>query len=156
MITYKKGNLFNLLPKTLNKVLIPHVCNNEGGFGSGFAGEVARRYPAVKDAYRTWFASGKDFELGQIQIVPQEGLTFANMIGQHRTINSAPRSTPIRYAALLDCMRKVEQWCQANGPVEIHAPKFGSGLAKGNWDFIELLIEEIWVANNIPVTIYEL
>jgi hypothetical protein len=35
---------------------------------------------------------------------------------------------------------------------EIHAPKFGSGLAGGNWNFIENLIEDIWI--DIPVYIY--
>jgi hypothetical protein len=39
---------------------------------------------------------------------------------------------------------------------EIHAPKFGAGLACGNWDFIEELINECWIGRGIPVTIYEL
>jgi hypothetical protein len=38
--------------------------------------------------------------------------------------------------------------------VQIHAPKFGSGLAGGNWNFIEELIKDIWL--NIPVMIYSL
>ena len=40
--------------------------------------------------------------------------------------------------------------------VEIHAPKFGSGLARGDWDVIEALIVEAWDNEGIPVTIYEL
>jgi hypothetical protein len=31
-----------------------------------------------------------------------------------------------------------------NARVEIHSPKFGSGLAGGNWNFIEELIKDIW------------
>ena len=38
--------------------------------------------------------------------------------------------------------------------VQIHAPKFGSGLAGGNWNFISCLIEDIW--DGIPVFIYDL
>jgi hypothetical protein len=37
--------------------------------------------------------------------------------------------------------------------VQIHAPKFGSGLAKGNWHFIANLIEDIWA--DLPMFIYE-
>jgi hypothetical protein len=36
--------------------------------------------------------------------------------------------------------------------VEIHAPKFGSGLAGGNWLFISDLIDDIW--GNINTFIY--
>jgi hypothetical protein len=36
--------------------------------------------------------------------------------------------------------------------VQIHAPKFGSGLAGGNWAFIQELIKDIW--NNYSVFIY--
>jgi len=34
---------------------------------------------------------------------------------------------------------------------QIHAPLFGSGLAGGNWDFIEELINEIWDGYDITV-----
>jgi len=37
--------------------------------------------------------------------------------------------------------------------VQIHAPKFGCGLAGGNWNFVSELIRDIW--SNIPVFIYE-
>ena len=39
-------------------------------------------------------------------------------------------------------------------PVEIRCPMFGSGLAGGNWAFIEELIDEIWIGDyNVPVTV---
>jgi hypothetical protein len=36
--------------------------------------------------------------------------------------------------------------------VEIHAPKFGSGLAGGNWNFISELINDVWY--DLQVYIY--
>jgi hypothetical protein len=36
--------------------------------------------------------------------------------------------------------------------IQIHAPKFGCGLAGGNWNFIENLIQDIW--NSYNITIY--
>jgi hypothetical protein len=38
--------------------------------------------------------------------------------------------------------------------VQIHAPKFGCGLAGGNWNFIQDLITDIW--KNIQVFVYQL
>lgn len=42
--------------------LICHSCNILGGFGSGVAGEIARRYPYVRKAYL------KSFNLGQLKL----------------------------------------------------------------------------------------
>jgi hypothetical protein len=36
--------------------------------------------------------------------------------------------------------------------VQIHAPKFGCGLAGGNWNFISELINDIW--GKFFVTVY--
>jgi hypothetical protein len=49
-IIYKTGNMFDG-----DKKLICHSCNILGGFGSGVAGEIARRYPHVRKAYMTAF-----------------------------------------------------------------------------------------------------
>jgi hypothetical protein len=39
--------------------------------------------------------------------------------------------------------------------VEIHAPKFGSGLAGGNWNFISDLIEDIWSKHTVYIYDYK-
>lgn len=91
---------------------------------------------------------------------PSCGPTWvANMVAQHETIRT--NSKPIRYAALVKCMESVV--AEANNialhsaaNVEIHAPKFGSDLAGGTWDFIEELIEEIWVKSGLSCTVYVL
>ena len=56
-------------------------------------------------------------------------------------------------------MREVSDYIQFNTgfinnqeKIEIHCPKFGSGLAGGNWEFIKDLIEDIW--GRYFVTIY--
>tara|TARA_Y100000034_G_scaffold134846_1_gene204514 strand:- start:1278 stop:1880 length:603 start_codon:yes stop_codon:yes gene_type:complete len=85
-----------------------------------------------------------------------------NMIGQHETVRTNRK--PISYEALTRCMANVRDRCiyhkslqgkWHNCPMEIHAPKFGSDRAGGTWDFIEELIDELWLAHDIPVTIYE-
>jgi hypothetical protein len=37
---------------------------------------------------------------------------------------------------------------------EIHCPKFGSGIAGGNWNFISDLIQDIWGSYDVFVYTY--
>jgi hypothetical protein len=84
------------------------------------------------------------------------------MIAQHETIRQNDK--PIRYAALIQCMAGIRDHVLARNKVlqwhgqqsQIHCPKFGSDRARGSWEFIEELIDELWCANNIPVTVYQL
>lgn len=163
-INYVKGDLFANTKGTKN-IIVPHVCNDVGGWGSGFVVAVSKYDPEAEIAYRSWhkslmsltYISGK-FALGETQIVScRNGVEIANMVAQHKTISHG-ESKPIRYWALAKCMKTVAEQINLNKTAakEIWAPKFGSGLAGGDWKFIETLIQEIWVNENIPVTIFEL
>lgn len=168
-ITYKHGDLFAGVQEALaagKRVLIPHVCNDVGGWGSGFVVPLGRNYPFAKDAYLQWhkdkFAAdwrtpllspNVSFELGETQIVVMGKVAVANMIGQHQLIR--PDYVPVRYTAIANCLETVKSYCQSMS-AEVHAPRFGAGLAGGNWVVIEALINEILVNNGIPVTVYEL
>jgi hypothetical protein len=56
----------------------------------------------------------------------------------------------LNYAALVRSMGLVSTFIknyrsQSDGlKIEVHAPKFGSGIAGGNWNFISDLIEDLW------------
>jgi len=155
MIKYITGDLFKLLPydEPQNK-FIPHICNDIGLWGKGFVVPLARKWPQTKKDYLQWYKEDVLSELGDIQpIKTEKNIYVMNMIAQHETILTHPK--PIRYAALVKCMEKVVM-CGKPDATEIHAPMFGSALSGGNWTFIEELIEEIWVNNGIPVTVYQL
>jgi hypothetical protein len=142
---------------TGSTVIVPHVCNNIDTFGAGFAASVANMYPDVKTNYHLL---GKNFlksNLGHSQILKikedkkyRHGLYFVNMIAQNGIRNNN-NIRPLNYAALVKSMIQVSLFIQNNTGfanksenVEIHAPKFGSGLAGGNWNFISDLIQDIW------------
>lgn len=142
-------------------VIIPHVCNNINLFGAGFAGYLSSRYPIVKENFHML---GNQSKLGNVQYVKiardslsHNELIIANMIAQNKTINPNNRR-PLNYEALVKCMVNVRNHVldlrDNDLQVEIHCPKFGSGLAGGNWIFINNLIEDIWA--NIPVFVYDL
>lgn len=175
-ITYIKGDLFNLYEKTGDKTAykhIPHIVNDEGKWGSGFVVAVSKQWPIKKmAANKSHFAcpefvyrstclhrarKGKTPRLGFAQqVVIDTNLSVWNMFAQHGIKPKVKR--PIRYTALSKCLLEIADYIKerADKPHEIHAPKFGSDRAGGDWSLIEKLIEEAWVDNDIPVYIYEL
>ena len=164
-INYVTGDLFTLMPKDV-PVIIPHICNDIGAFGGGFTGPLGRKFPIVADLYLEWAKSGYDperaipFTIGETQVIAVQDdprIYVANMVAQHGIIGPN-NPTPIKYTALAFCMRavrEIEIW-DRNNEFQIHAPKFGSGLAAGAFSVIEKFVNELWIANGFDVTIYSL
>lgn len=163
-ITNIKGDLFKLMPQTAPTKFICHIVNNSFKWGAGFVIPLAKHRPRCYDVYRT----SVNLPLGDCQFVrtQEKGLNcegvgeiiVVNMIAQN-SVKGPQNPKPIKYEALIQCMRKVEIMARCSKTIndistELHCPKFGSGLAGGNWSFIKELIEEIW--GNLPVFIYEL
>jgi hypothetical protein len=173
---YQNSNTLNTIKKDLflfidnifsstnnTTIIVPHVCNNIDLFGGGFTGDIINHYPIVKDNYHML---GKHFlqkNLGYTQFVTakednknKNKIVFANMIAQNG-IFSLKNKRPLNYLALCKSMVAVGQYIKDEKKNErvtqIHAPKFGSGLAKGNWNFISDLIEDIW--GDLSVFIYD-
>lgn len=165
-IRYSKENIFDVLSQRVSAkslgstVIVPHVCNNVGGFGAGFAGDVAKYYPEVKINFHML---GNAPKLGHVQYVKvfehkeyNHEIIFANMIAQNGLIGASnPR--PLNYVALSYCMSNIGNYIKnyiqfdPTKNVEIHAPKFGSGLSGGNWNFIKNLIEDAWAKYSVYI-----
>lgn len=141
--------------------IIIHCCNNIGGWGSGFVVALSNKWERPESDYRGWFSSGYDdysderFALGSVQYVYiQDGLIVCNMIGQ-QGIGWSNGRAPIRYGAIGMCLEKVAQYAKIHN-CSIHAPRFGAGLAGGNWMLIEQMIQAIVLPYGVDVTIYDL
>jgi len=132
-------------------------------FGAGFASAVASRYPTIKENYHLLGKSFLKKTPGYSQFITvsedhkyDNKLVFCNMIAQNGIISSNnPR--PLNYLSLCRSMLAVSKYIKDNfspdNKIEIHAPKFGSGLSGGNWNFISSLIDDIW--GNFTVCIYD-
>ena len=155
----KDKNIFDMINQRIiggvngSSVIVPHVCNNINAFGAGFAGCVSEKYPEVKANFHML---GSKAKLGQTQFINvktdktyRHSIVFANMIAQNKLV-SPKNQRPLNYAALVYCMNEVRSLAKKmqsgsdKQNVEIHCPKFGSGLAGGNWNFIADLISDIW------------
>ena len=136
-----------------NKIIV-HVCNDANKFGAGFT-RALKKWPEVEETYRKGTK-----ELGNVSVVKiNEELWVINMIAQHGIV-SKDNPKPIRYKALMEAMERVKGFIVGGSKATdkkfvIHAPKFGSGLAGGNFQLIFELIRELWLENGISVIIYE-
>ena len=72
------------------------------------------------------------------------------MSAQELKIKTVKNPRPFNYAALTYAMAYVKMYAKQyrkdneNLKVEIHCPKFGSGLAGGDWRFVSELIKDSW------------
>lgn len=149
MLTYITGDLFTLLPEG-RPIILPHVVNNIQRMGSGFVVPLITKWPQVKEEYMAL----PELVLGNVQYVAvseSPRISVANMVAQNGVVGPT-NPKPIKYSALIDCMRNVA-FESLNWPKDtiICAPQFGAGLAGGNWDLIEELINEIWKKNEVVV-----
>ena len=173
IIYVNNKDIFSLIKNRTNAdhtgstVFVPHVCNNCDIFSAGFAAQIAEQYSVVASNYHLL---GKKFlkeNMGYCQNIKvfeeqkyKHKLYFCNMIAQDGFINNK-NIRPLNYLALVKSMVSLSRFVknetgflQKTEKVEIHAPKFGSGIAGGNWNFIENLIEDIWGEYNVYIYTY--
>lgn len=152
-ITYTKGDA--TAPTSSGNKIIVHVCNDIGGWGKGFVMAISKRWKEPEKAYRNWFQSKDNFELGQVQFVRvEDDLWIANVIGQHKINMDESGLPPIRYEAIEKGLEQVGQIAKEKN-ASVHMPRIGCGLAGGTWDKIETLISTTILTNDIEVTVYD-
>lgn len=145
-ITYLIGDVTHPLENGLK--IIPHVCNDIGLWGSGVVMAISKRWKEPEIEYRKI----EKYLLGSVQFIPvSENIIVANMIGQHG-VGYNKVNPPIRYDAVRTALISVNNLCEKIGAT-IHAPRFGAGLAGGNWNEIEKIIVDVCT---VPVFIYDL
>lgn len=151
-ITYIKGDATQPIGNDL-KVII-HCCNDIGAWGAGFVIALSNRWEKPERYYHDWAKSRNKFTLGMTQYVDVESdIVVANMIGQHKT-GRGPTGPPIRYWAIKECLKDVFEYCRLHN-ASVHAPRFGAGLAGGDWNELEKLIKSELSDKGISVTIYD-
>lgn len=154
-IAYRKGDLFKNISTNLNIYVILHICNNLGKWGRGFVIPLGKKYPKAESEYLN-----KSHELGDIQIVQCKKDYIINMIAQNG-IRGHYNPQPLIYMALEKCLENVNNWIDNldNSIIEkliVCGPKFGSGLAGGDWNIIESIIKDKLVTNKLgQIYIYE-
>lgn len=133
--------------------VIVHVCNDAGGWGAGFAAALSRRWPEPEQCYR-WAHARYGSTLGRTQCVMVENDTWVmNAIAQHGY--SAPGKPAIRYYALARALEEIASFA-VHKRASVHMPRIGCGLAGGDWEQVEPIIEGELCSRGIEVNVYDL
>jgi O-acetyl-ADP-ribose deacetylase (regulator of RNase III) len=136
-----------------NKAII-HVCNDIGAWGAGFVLALSKNWSQPEAQYRAWAKTKNNFQLGFVQPVKvAPNITVINMIGQSG-IRSVGNMIPLRYDALEICLTKVANYCKRNN-MSVHMPRIGCGLAGGDWNKVEEIINQTLIAENLDVFVYD-
>lgn len=142
MVRYQQGDVLGS-----DAYVIVHGCNCRGAFGAGVAAQVAKRYPHVKEAYMSKYRS-EGWKLGDVQFVPLSNHQFIANCGTQDRYGGP--GVHVDYDAIETCMQKVKEFASGR-PVAM--PKLGAGLARGDWNRIEAIINKVFGADQ-NVTVY--
>lgn len=131
--------------------IIAHGCNCKGGFGSGVAGIVAKKFSNVRNSYLTKFQT-EGWQLGDVQFVGIGNSKYiANCATQKNYLPRGPRHAD--YDAIKACMEKVRDFAKEN-KLTVACPKIGAGLAGGDWNIIKKILKDVFT--DYDVTVYYL
>ena len=158
MITYLKGSATE--PQGVGNKVVAHVCNDIGAWGRGFVLSLSKKWPEAERSYRRWYQEQDEVDeykpmiLGKVMLVPvADGITVANMIGQHGILRKEGCAPPIRYGAIEECLLQVATFAR-DTTATVHMPRFGCGLAGGKWSLIEPIVQR--ALHDIDVFVYDL
>lgn len=133
---------------------IAHGVNCQNKIGSGVAKALYTKFPDVKVNYHEYFKThtiGK-INLGKILYTYDDstGKNIANCFTQNEFGYDGKRY--VNYASVLQCFRILKDNCKG---YILAIPKIGCGLAGGNWEFMEQLINDT-VGEDLEIWVYEL
>lgn len=149
MIENVNGNIFNG-----SENIIAHQTNCLGVMGGGIALQVKNLYPEVYEKYRNLCLKYKNYSkdlLGYAQILKtNDGKYIANCFGQ----NNIGFGLQTDYESLKLSLKQVCEYSERNN-LSIALPyKIGCGLAGGDWNIVEKIIEDIFDNSNVKCVIY--
>ncbi|WP_431122267.1 macro domain-containing protein [Flagellimonas flava] len=174
-IEYIKGDATN--PSDDKPKIIVHICNDIGGWGKGFVMAISKKWKDPENEYRKWFknkigettenvdyqsilpkddySNHTEFKLGNVQFVKiSSDLWIANMIAQHKIRKNENGLPPIRYPFVSECLERVREFAKKEN-ANIHMPRIGCGLAGGEWNKIEEIINSQLIEHEIETTVYD-
>ena len=151
MIIYRKGDLLEAFEKGEVNV-IGHGVNCKGVMGSGIAKQIKDKYPLVLRLYEAkFFMIDSDWDelLGNTQYIPvstEKGIyNLFIQLNYGRDKNTRYCS----YDAIDSCFYMLEASLKEHHIIGI--PKIGAGLANGDWNVIEAIINSHFKDRDIYV-----
>lgn len=156
---YVNGNLLDMAEDGKFDIIV-HGCNCMCTMGSGIAGQIAKRYPKAY-TIDSLTQKGDANKLGKFtqayvngqslrQIAPNtRGVKKVNynftIINAYTQYGYDPSTKPVDYEAIYNAFKQIKMLYDMNpmATMRIGIPKIGAGLAGGDWNRIEQIIDSI-------------
>jgi O-acetyl-ADP-ribose deacetylase (regulator of RNase III) len=132
--------------------VIAHCCNCYCNMGAGIAPQIKAKFPEAYLADCTT-ERGDESKLGTITFTENTTPIVVNLYGQYDYTGRRHGEMDLDYDALRSALRAMKQ--EFSGLL-FGLPKIGAGLAGGDWDVIEAIIEEelegerVMIVNYVP------
>lgn len=124
---------------------IAHGVNCQNVMGSGIAKALYERWPKVKEYYHGYSIK----VLGAIQPIQVENHIVWNCYTQNHYLPRTVRN--VNYAAIVNCFSNLRDM----SITKLAIPKIGCGLAGGDWNIVEQLINDT-VGDRMEIWVYEI
>jgi O-acetyl-ADP-ribose deacetylase (regulator of RNase III) len=147
MIRYTDGDLVRDAEQF---EVIAHCCNCFCTMGSGIAPQIKAKFP---EAYAVDCATGKGDmnKLGTITYTQNTTPIVVNLYGQYDYTGRRSGRMDLDYAALKSALIQMKEKFSGK---RIGMPKIGAGLAGGDWNIIEKIIEEVFAGEYVTIVNY--
>jgi len=149
MIEYVNGDIF----KGKDDVIV-HGCNCFCNMGAGIALQVAKYYPEAKNIDNVEY--GKKSKLGTYTFwegtnifYPEQKIIIVNAYTQYYP---NVKLKPFDYDAFGKVLPQIKENFVGKS---IAFPKIGAGLAGGDWNIIEKMINDVFDDTNVKVYLYD-
>lgn len=129
---------------------IAHGVNCQNKMGSGVAKALFTKWSRVKSEYH--MVSNKC--LGRVSLVGYPDVTIFNCFTQYNYGYDGNKY--VNYAAIVNCFTFMKNLIPNIGQdIRLAIPKIGCGLAGGDWNIVEQLINDT-VGDDLEIWVYEL
>lgn len=138
---------------TEKDIIVPNISNIDNKIQNNFLKRSISKYNSIQETLNV-----QKHQLGKNCFVKVERINNNNIYFCQMFCDKLSKSRNINYIHLVNCMIDIRNFCvnikkKEDKNVEIHAPKFGTGISGGRWSTITDLIEDCW--SGIPTFIYK-
>lgn len=151
MLEYKKGNIF-----LTDATIISHGCNCLGAFNAGIAKQIRHLFPSAYNAY-IQKNNSEGWKLGDVQMVeiPEQRRIIANCATQYGYGYSSKQNIFVDYDAIAVVFKTLVCYSEEHN-MKIAMPRIGCGLAGGDWNIVDRILEQVMQGHKANIEVYSL
>ncbi|XP_037055476.1 ADP-ribose glycohydrolase OARD1 [Peromyscus leucopus] len=123
----------------------PHSCKDLFSLGIGFESEGVCKTLLTVEVWRPG-----EKKSGEVAVLKRDGRYIYYLITKKRASHKPT------YENLRKSLEAMKSHCLKNGVTDLSMPRIGCGLDRLQWENVSAIIEEVFEATDIKITVYTL